>query len=170
MSNAQYRQKSAANLFLHVSWYTSSRPVLHVLLPFTCLGASQDLEAMLAELMRRSEEIMGRVEQQRHQERALPARLGFVWTNSRSCTAWFLALALVSFAGFALAARQRAGQPREPETAAEGVKKQLLPPMPRASMKEQLQCYPYQEMAAKEAKAVSECQSQLEMRETQAEP
>ncbi|CAE7911177.1 unnamed protein product [Symbiodinium necroappetens] len=34
--------------------------------------AVQDLEAMLAELMRRSEEIMGRVEQQRHQERALP--------------------------------------------------------------------------------------------------
>ena len=30
----------------------------------------QDLEGMLAELMRRSEEIMGRVEQQRHQERA----------------------------------------------------------------------------------------------------
>ncbi|CAE7918276.1 unnamed protein product [Symbiodinium sp. KB8] len=38
--------------------------------------AVQDLEAMLAELMRRSEEIMGRVEQQRHQERDLLLQLG----------------------------------------------------------------------------------------------
>ncbi|CAE6967094.1 unnamed protein product [Symbiodinium natans] len=37
--------------------------------------AVQDLEGMLAELMRRSEEIMGRVEQQRHQERDLISQL-----------------------------------------------------------------------------------------------
>ncbi|CAE7217715.1 unnamed protein product [Symbiodinium pilosum] len=37
--------------------------------------AIQDLEAMLAELMRSSEDIMGRVEQQRHQERDLISQL-----------------------------------------------------------------------------------------------
>ena len=63
---------------------------------------SQDLEAMLAELMRRSEEIMGRVEQQRHQERALPARLDK-----------FAQLLACLFAGFAFAARQRTGQPHD---------------------------------------------------------